>query len=68
MKWTTVAGVSKGLKGSRLFSPISIKNLLSLKMEYIDFEASVSDEDANLIFSSDEEKDNDNRSFINDSS
>ena len=37
-------------------------------MEYIDFEASVSDEDANLNFSSDEEKDNDNRSFIDDSS
>ena len=68
MKWTTATGVSKGLKGSRLFSPISIKNLLSVKMEYIDFEASVSDEDANLNFSSDEEKDNDNRSFIDDSS
>ena len=36
-------------------------------MEYIDFEASVSDEDANLNFSGDEEKDNDNRPFIDDS-
>ena len=36
-------------------------------MEYIDFEASVSDEDANLNFSSDDEKE-DNRSFIADSS
>ena len=49
-------------------SPISIKNLLSFKMEYIDFEASVSDEDANLNFSSDDEKEDDNRSFIADSS
>ena len=60
--------LSKGLKGSRLLSPISRKNLLSLKIEYIDFEASVSNEDANLNFSSDGEKDNDNRSFIDDSS
>ena len=37
-------------------------------MEYIDFEASVSDEDANLNFSSDDEKVNYNRSFIDDSS
>ena len=44
------------MKGSRLLPLISIKNLLSLKMEYIDFEASVSDEDANLNFSSDDEK------------
>ena len=44
------------MKGPRLLPLISIKNLLSLKMEYIDFEASVSDEDANLNFSSDDEK------------
>ena len=37
-------------------------------MEYIDFEASVSDKDANLNFSSDDEKEDDNRSFIADSS
>ena len=37
-------------------------------MEYIDFEASVSDKDANLNFLSDEEKDNDNRSFVDDNS
>ena len=37
-------------------------------MEYIDFEASVSDEDANLNFSSDDEKEDDSRSFIADSS
>ena len=37
-------------------------------MEYIDFEASVSDEDANLNFSSDYEKEDDSRSFIADSS
>ena len=37
-------------------------------MEYIDFEASVSDEDANLKFSSDDEKNNDKRSFIDGSS
>ena len=36
-------------------------------MEYIDFEASVSDEDANLNFSSDDEKEDDSRSFIADS-
>ena len=68
MEWPTVAGASKVLKGSRLLSPISIKNLLSLKTEYVDFEASVSDEDANLNFSSDDEKVNYNRSFIDDSS
>ena len=68
MEWPAVAGASKGLKGWRLLSPISIKNLLSLKAEYVDFEASVSDEDANLNFSSDDEKVNYNRSFIGDSS
>ena len=57
----------KKFERTRLLSPISIKTLLSLKMEYIDFEASVSDEDANLNFSGDEEKDNDNRPFIDDS-
>ena len=40
------------------------KKLLSLNMEYIDFEASVSDEGATLNFPSDDEKDDGNRYYI----
>ena len=60
MEWPVVADLWKGLRITFIVTNIT-KNLLYLSLEYIDFEASVSDEGTTLNFSSDDEKDDGNR-------